>query len=55
VSDPADTFVVKIGDLDKTPLVDTKGRPVPGRVKEIKPGNNVAIVIVEGVPNVQPA
>lgn len=55
MSDPAGTYVVWIRDLDKRPLVDTKGQPIDSPVKEIKEGSAAAIVIVEGGPNVQPA
>lgn len=45
--DPAGTFVVWTDDLDKVPLKDTRGRPITGKVKEIKRGNKAAIVIME--------
>jgi len=46
-NDPPNTYVVKIADLDKKPLLDTKGRPVEGKIKKILHGNAVAIVKTE--------
>lgn len=45
--DPQGTYVVWIADLDKTPLVDTRGNPIPGRVLDVREASKAAIVTTD--------